>query len=118
MTVTLGWEWIAGLALWSAVLFRLGMAFAGGEGRGRGDAGGRGRGDLSGREPPKGAGRTTPPAAARAVGPGPAGLDPQAHARIAEALRDGRKIEAIKIMREATGLGLAEAKTAVEAMDR
>lgn len=33
-------------------------------------------------------------------------------------LREGRKIEAIKLYREQTGVGLAEAKAAVEAMDR
>jgi hypothetical protein len=35
-----------------------------------------------------------------------------------EHLRHGRKIEAIKIVREATGLGLKEAKDAVEAYVR
>lgn len=37
-------------------------------------------------------------------------LDPQ----IQEALRRGNKIEAIKIYRELTGVGLAEAKQAIE----
>jgi hypothetical protein len=53
-----------------------------------------------------------------ALPPGPAELTPDARARIEEALRYGRKIEAIKIMREETGMGLAEAKDAVEAMER
>ena len=33
-------------------------------------------------------------------------------------IRQNRKIEAIKLMREKTGLGLAEAKDAVEALER
>ena len=37
---------------------------------------------------------------------------------IAEQIRAGRKIEAIKLMREATGLGLKEAKEAVEDLER
>lgn len=44
--------------------------------------------------------------------------DPRAVAAIADALNRGQKIEAIKHLREATGLGLAEAKTAVEDMER
>jgi ribosomal protein L7/L12 len=40
--------------------------------------------------------------------------DPQD--RVAAAIRAGRKIEAIKLLRESTGLGLAEAKAAVERM--
>ena len=42
----------------------------------------------------------------------------KAVAGIADALNQGNKIEAIKLLREATGLGLAEAKTAVEDMER
>jgi ribosomal protein L7/L12 len=38
--------------------------------------------------------------------------------RIAEQLRAGQKIEAIKLLREASGLGLAEAKSAVEDLER
>lgn len=48
----------------------------------------------------------------------PGTLSPEALTRIQDALRAGNKIQAIKIMREATGLGLAEAKDAVEAMQR
>lgn len=36
---------------------------------------------------------------------------------VVEALRHGRKIEAIKLYREATGTGLAEAKSFVEALE-
>ena len=49
-----------------------------------------------------------------------AGRDP-VEARALELLRAGRKIEAVKVYREATGIGLAEAKDAVdriEAADR
>lgn len=38
--------------------------------------------------------------------------------QIQEALRRGNKIEAIKIYRELTGVGLAEAKQAVEQAER
>lgn len=37
---------------------------------------------------------------------------------ISDALRGGNKIEAIKLYREATDLGLREAKDAVEALER
>jgi len=39
-------------------------------------------------------------------------------AEIKQALSEGKKIEAIKLFREATGLGLKEAKDAVEALER
>ncbi|MGE0605955.1 MAG: hypothetical protein AB7O62_02435 [Pirellulales bacterium] len=38
--------------------------------------------------------------------------------RIVAALADGRKIEAVKLYREATGRGLKESKDAVEAIER
>ena len=37
---------------------------------------------------------------------------------LAELIRQGRKIEAIKLVREQTGCGLAEAKAAVEKLER
>ena len=40
--------------------------------------------------------------------------DVQSDPQIAELLRQGRNIEAIKLYREQTGVGLAEAKAAVE----
>lgn len=43
-------------------------------------------------------------------------LSEEARAEIGALLEKGRKIEAIKRYREATGVGLAEAKKAVEAM--
>jgi len=54
-------------------------------------------------------------------GPPPMPLDPprlagDTRARIEDAMRRGRKIEAIKILREQTGLGLKEAKEHVERM--
>ncbi|WP_224772889.1 ribosomal protein L7/L12 [Pelagicoccus enzymogenes] len=43
-------------------------------------------------------------------------LDEEQMKRLADALKSGQKIEAIKSYREATGLGLKEAKDAVEAL--
>jgi ribosomal protein L7/L12 len=48
----------------------------------------------------------------------PAMAGSPAIARVLELLADGRKIEAIKAYREATGVGLAEAKDVVEAFER
>jgi ribosomal protein L7/L12 len=45
------------------------------------------------------------------------GLTPEKRNAVIGAIRRGQKIEAIKIYREATGLGLAESKDAVEAME-
>jgi ribosomal protein L7/L12 len=41
-------------------------------------------------------------------------LDPAMSSQIQEALRNGNKIEAIKLYREMTGVGLAEAKQAID----
>ena len=41
-------------------------------------------------------------------------MNDQLPPRAIDALRNGRKIEAIKILREASGIGLKEAKEAVE----
>ncbi len=41
-------------------------------------------------------------------------LAPEARVRIIEALRQGKKIEAVKVMREKGGIGLAVCKIAVE----
>lgn len=56
------------------------------------------------------AGATSPPSRARP--------SDSLHADLLELLRAGQKIEAIKRYRELTGLGLAEAKAAVEALER
>jgi ribosomal protein L7/L12 len=45
-------------------------------------------------------------------------LDENWRQHLAELLRHGHKIEAIKVYREATGAGLAEAKTFVEELER
>ena len=78
------------------------------------------RGDLSGvRHNP-----VAPPPPRPAATPGAsAGDTPQGmtHAQLAEIQRElaaGHKITAIKLYREATGMGLAESKNAVEAMER
>jgi large subunit ribosomal protein L7/L12 len=54
------------------------------------------------------------PAPAETAGEGAAGSDLQ----IAELARQGELIEAIKLYRERTGVGLAEAKAVVEEMAR
>jgi hypothetical protein len=45
-------------------------------------------------------------------------IPPSAMASIQDALRRGQKIEAIKLYREHSGLGLKEAKDAVEALEK
>ena len=44
--------------------------------------------------------------------------DPNFESELQDLLAAGKKIEAIKLFRERTGAGLAEAKKAVEAMER
>jgi len=46
-----------------------------------------------------------------------AAIDPEMVDEVLALVRDGRKIEAIRIFRETTGCGLREAKDAVEAME-
>jgi ribosomal protein L7/L12 len=46
------------------------------------------------------------------------GADPAMSPKIREALRRGNKIEAIKIYRELTGVGLAEAKEVIDKLER
>ncbi|RPI92711.1 MAG: hypothetical protein EHM40_12200 [Chloroflexi bacterium] len=45
------------------------------------------------------------------------GSDPALSSQFQDALRRGNKIEAIKIYRESTGVGLAEAKRAVDEIE-
>ena len=100
MTVVLDSTVIAALFVWSALVFWLGRRSAA-----------RGARDLSG--PPAGLGVTARPAAPAA----PADLPPDKLAEIRSELSRGNKINAIKLMREAAGIGLAEAKTAVESLE-
>jgi ribosomal protein L7/L12 len=44
--------------------------------------------------------------------------DPELAPQVQEALRRGNKIEAIKLYRELTGVGLAEAKQAIDRAER
>ena len=44
-------------------------------------------------------------------------IDPATMARVRALLAGGEKIEAIKLLREATGLGLTEAKSLVDSLD-
>lgn len=55
----------------------------------------------------------TPPAAARG-----GALPPEIVAEIRRLAGEGRKIDAIRTLREATGCGLAEAKDAIEAVEQ
>lgn len=57
-------------------------------------------------------------AIARHIGLGQLEADNVQAPAIVEAIRSGNKILAIKLYREATGVGLAEAKNAVEAQAR
>jgi len=111
MTVTLDATTIAVLVAWSAIMFWLGRR-SGGSSR-----------DLSG--PPAHMGRPgVKPVAASppSMQSNPASQGPQLQPGMLEAvqaaLMTGNKIMAIKLYREATGVGLAEAKAAVEAMER
>ncbi len=45
-------------------------------------------------------------------------LDPQTVSKLRELLKSDQKINAIKLLREQTGLGLAEAKSLMEALER
>ena len=83
----LDWKWALGLALWSVVVFRFGF--------------GIGRLARSGDD---------------VVPIAPTRISPQARARVADALSRGKKIEAIRILREDTGCALAEARVTVESM--
>ena len=56
----------------------------------------------------------TGPTAVRAF----TGVGPALRSEIESAIAAGRKIEAIKLMRDATGMGLKESKEAVEAMEQ
>ncbi len=64
------------------------------------------------RPPPPGAVVQPPPLA----GPPPSQV--VASGPVADLLREGKKLEAIKLLKEQTGVGLKEAKDAVEAMER
>ena len=73
----------------------------------------RRRDPLMGRTP----GRTAPLAASPVAGAQPALLPPEIEAQVRALLTAGRKIEAIKLAREATHCGLKEAKDLVESME-
>lgn len=87
------------LLIWTLVVFAIGFSVGRRRGEGR---------DLSG----------PPPAMARARAEAKDGSapmpDPGTRERIEQALASGHKIEAIRLLREATGMGLKDAKEAVE----
>ena len=96
-------ESITFLIAWTLVVFATGYVF----GRRR-----RGERDLSG---PSRMGTSRPdPVTASQKAPPRAPLDFATRAEIDAALAAGQKIEAIKLLREATGSGLKEAKEAIE----
>lgn len=81
--------------------------------------------DLIGPPPGMGSNAPPPPPLPRRQPDGPpprlaaelaqwAGLDPDTETAINDALAKGHKINAIKILREATGLGLKESKDAID----
>ncbi len=59
-------------------------------------------------------GRLTPPQANPAITPASGAIDLSDHPKIRAAFARGSKIEAIKLVRKHTGLGLREAKDIVE----
>jgi large subunit ribosomal protein L7/L12 len=103
------------IGVWSLVLLLIGFLAGYSRGKARLPETTLDRGRLD-QPPPMSAAppSATPAQAFRSTGP--SNLSPEALTRIHDALRAGNKIQAIKIMREETGLGLAEAKNAVEAM--
>lgn len=99
MTFALDATTIAAVLAWSALVFWLGRASAGGRAT-----------DLS----------APPPRVTRrpAAGPrDPVVPPPDVLTAIRAELARGNKISAIKLMRDATGLGLAEAKREVESLE-
>lgn len=101
MKMELRWFWAVGLVL---LVVLVGYVVSGFKSSGR---------DLM--EPPS---PLPPSSRANPSERSPIALRPEQRAEIENALAEGRKIDAIIAMREATGLGLAEAKSAVEAMER
>jgi hypothetical protein len=81
------WQWLAVAVLGAIVIFRLGMWF------------GRGAAEAERIQPIS-----------------PTRISPEARALIDDALRRGERIEAVKIVREHAGCGLAEAKKTIDAM--
>lgn len=107
----IGWEWIVGAIAVVLITFVAGRLSGGG---------GEQRTDLSGTPVgPTMRGATPPPASA----PAPLaarmldGVPPDQRQAIAAALTSGNKIQAIKLLREATGLGLRESKDTIEAIE-
>ena len=108
----IGWEWIAGALAAVIVAFLIGRISAGSDART----------DLSGM-PPGMAPRPAPPPPSPIAGPADGAMPlpsvPEAERRaIFRELAAGNKIAAIKLLREASGLGLREAKDLVEAVER
>lgn len=93
----IGWQWAVLFALWTYLAYRIGVA-VGQQRKAR---------DLS--EPP--VTQDALPAMFPSLLPG------ETRDAIEDAMRRGKKIEAIRILREASGMGLKEAKDMIEAME-
>ena len=74
----------------------------------------RGRDPLMGGQTPA---RRTPPAGSTISGAAAPALPPEVEEQIGALIAAGRKIDAIKLAREATHIGLKEAKDLVESME-
>lgn len=83
----IGWGMAVGLAVYTYVVFRIGMAI------------GRLRSESAAIQPID-----------------PARISPTVQAQVNNLLRENRKIDAIKLLREETGCGLAEAKKTIDAI--
>ncbi len=81
------WTWALAWAVWTLIVFRMGFGIGKLV---------RDRGDI--------------------VPLAPTLISAAARAEVDSALRNGRKIEAIRILRRHTGAGLAEAKATIDAM--
>ncbi|MGE3691355.1 MAG: ribosomal protein L7/L12 [Novosphingobium sp.] len=111
MTITLDWTVALALLLWTGLVFWAGRASVRRPGA-----------DLSGVPrhmipPMPDAASANAPVLPQATPPSE-GLTPGRMEAIRGALLAKNKIMAIKLYREATGIGLAEAKSAVEAMEQ
>ncbi len=108
ITMSLGWGAIAALLAWSAFVFWLGRNSAAVDSR-----------NLSSPPASFGAARPAPRSGYAPLEPAPLPpeqLPPKTLAAIRSEIARGNKINAIKLLREATGLNLMQSKNAVEAM--
>lgn len=121
MTITLGWQAMAVLLVWSAIMFALGRAFGGGRPTDptapdlSGRAFGAPRGSPSSRRTSSHS--SSLPSSAPVITTAPRALTSDEIDRVATILRNQGKIAAIKAVRDLSGTGLAEAKHVVDGME-